>query len=230
MLHIHGVPMSVHTRKVIVAALAKSLPYELHPVVPVMPDSLPPGWRSLSPTGMIPVVTDGDFCLADSAAICAYLERTYPAAPLYPTQPQAYGRALWFEHYAGGTLFRNIVHPLFTEVFVRPKVHQQAPDAARIDAVMTHALPEAFGYLESICGSSGFLTGSQMTMGDVAVVSNLITLQYIGFALDAERYPQLAALFARTIMQPAVREAVQREQAAVAAMGLDNRCVAAALV
>ena len=47
MLKIHGVPISVHTRKVIVAALHKGLAYELVPVVPVVPDSLPPNWREL---------------------------------------------------------------------------------------------------------------------------------------------------------------------------------------
>lgn len=84
MLKIYGVPISVHTRKVIVAALAKSLPYELIPVVPVVPGSPPANWREISPTRQIPAITEGDFTLADSAAICAYLERQHPAVPLYP--------------------------------------------------------------------------------------------------------------------------------------------------
>jgi glutathione S-transferase len=60
-LEIYGVPISVHTRKVIVVALAKDLSHEVVPVVPVVPDSLPPNWRRLSPTGKIPALTDGDF-------------------------------------------------------------------------------------------------------------------------------------------------------------------------
>ncbi len=36
MLKIYGVPVSVHTRKVIVVALSKGLDYENLPVVPVM--------------------------------------------------------------------------------------------------------------------------------------------------------------------------------------------------
>ena len=42
MLKIYGVPISVHTRKVIVAALHKGLSFEVIPVVPVIPDKLPP--------------------------------------------------------------------------------------------------------------------------------------------------------------------------------------------
>ena len=54
MLRIYGVPISVHTRKVIVAAIAKGLAHEVVPVVPVIPDNPPPNWRELSPTGTPP--------------------------------------------------------------------------------------------------------------------------------------------------------------------------------
>ena len=94
MLKIYGVPISVHTRKVIVAAIAKGLPHEVVPVVPVIPDNPPPNWRELSPTGLIPALTDGDFTVADSAAICAYLERTHPEKPLYPGEAREYAQAL----------------------------------------------------------------------------------------------------------------------------------------
>lgn len=39
MLRIYGVPISVHTRKVIVAAIEKELAYEIVPAVPVIPVS-----------------------------------------------------------------------------------------------------------------------------------------------------------------------------------------------
>jgi glutathione S-transferase len=228
MFEIHGVPVSVHTRKVIVAAIEKKLPYRINPVVPVIPGNPPPHWRTLSPTGLIPALTDGDFTLADSTAICAYLDRIHPAQPLYPSEARALATALWFEQYAGGTVFRQVVHPLFREVFVQPKVNQVPTDPAAVEAVLATAMPEAFGYLESVSGD-GFLAGPTVSMGDVAVVSNLINYQYIGFDLDRRRYPRLAALFERVILTPSMRQAVQQEQPAVQAMGLDNRCVQRAL-
>ena len=63
MLKIYGVPISVHTRKVIVAAIEKKLAFESDPVIPFNP---PAGWDKRSPTGKIPVMSDGDFELADS--------------------------------------------------------------------------------------------------------------------------------------------------------------------
>jgi glutathione S-transferase len=228
MLQIHGVLVSVHTRKVIVAAIEKELPYQINQVVPVIPGNPPPNWRALSPTGMIPAISDGDFTLADSTAICAYLERAHPQHPLYPTDAKAYARAMWLEQYAGGTVFRHVVHPLFHRVFVQPNVQKVPSDPAKIEAVVNSVVPEVFGYLESVAGDA-FLAGSTMSMADVAVVSNLITFQYIGFSLDSAHYPKLSALFERVIMQPSMRKAVREEQGAVQAMGLNKDCVRRAL-
>jgi glutathione S-transferase len=226
-LKIYGVPISVHTRKVIVVALAKGLPHEVVPVVPVIPGNPPPDWRQLSPTGLIPALTDGDFTLADSSAICGYMERLHPAHPVYPQPPRDYALALSLEQYAG-TLFRDVVHPLFHEVFVNPKIRNAPTDQNKIDAVLTKAVPETFGYLDSVAGGD-FLVGKVMSVADIAVASNLINYQYIGFDLDRARFPRLAALFDRVVRQPAVREALRREQAVVDSMGLRKDFLSAVL-
>ena len=218
MLKIYGVPISVHTRKVIVAALAKDLPHEVVPVVPVIPGNPPGNWRELSPTGKIPALSDGDFTVADSAAICAYLERIHPERPLYPQPAREYAMALSLEQY-GGSLFRDVVHPLFHETIVHPKMRNIPTDRARVDDVLAKAVPETFGYLDSIAGEP-FLVGKAMTIADIAVVSNLITYQYIGFDLYRSRYPRLAGLYDRVVRQPAMVEALRREKAVVASMGL----------
>lgn len=221
MLTIYGVPISVHTRKVIVAARIKNLPFELVPVVPVMPDSLPPDWRRLSPTGLVPALQDGDFTLSDSAAICAYLERKWPKPSLYPSDPRHYGHALWLEQYASGTVFRDVVRPLFHELFVHPKVRNIATDPAAVGDVLERVLPEVFGYLEQASGDN-FLAGDALSVADLAVMSNLTTLQYTGCALDRERFPKLAALYERIVRVPEVAAALRAEQAVVRQMGLDG--------
>ena len=227
MLTIYGVPISVHTRKAIVAAIAKNLPHEIVPVVPVIPGNPPPNWRELSATGNIPALTDGDFTVSDSAAICAYMERLQPDPPLYPQTPQAYAKALFLEQYAG-TLFRDVVRPLFHEVFVHPKVHNIPTDRSRIDAVLANAVPEIFGYLDGI-STGEYLVGTSVSIADISVVSNLITYQYIGFDLYRDRFPRLAALFDRVIRHAAVREALRREAPVVDSMGLRKDFLEAAV-
>ena len=144
MLKIYGVPISVHTRKVIVVALAKKLEHEVIPVVPVIPGNPPSNWRELSPTGKIPALTDGDFTVADSAAICGYLEKIHPGEPVYPSTPRDYATALSFEQYAGA-MFRDVVHPLFQETFVFPRIKKVATNQQRVDQVLAGPVPEMFG-------------------------------------------------------------------------------------
>lgn len=227
MLKIYGVPISVHTRKVIVVALAKELPHEVVPVVPVIPGNPPPNWRQLSPTGKIPVLTDGEFTIADSAAICAYLERLHPDHSVYPQPAREYALALSLEQYAG-TLFRDVVHPLFHETIVNPKMRNVPTDQGKVDEVLGRAVPETFGYLDSIAGKD-FLVGKTMSIADIAVASNLTTYQYIGFDLYPARFPRLAAFYDRIVRHPAMRAALRREKPVVASMGLRNDFLGAVL-
>lgn len=221
MLKIYGVPLSVHTRKVLVAAIEKGLEYENISVVPVNPASLPPDWPRLSPTGKIPVLDDGGTVVVDSTVICAYLDRTYPAHPVYPSETGDYIRSLWLEEYADSTVFRDVVHPLFHQTFVGPRLHQRKIDQAIVDTVCNEVIPKVFGYLNGAVGD-GFVAGRQLSVADIAIVSNLVTYQYLGFPLSQERFPRLASYFARTARQPSILKALRAEQPAVESMGLQR--------
>jgi glutathione S-transferase len=227
MLKIHGVPVSVHTRKVLVAALHKGIDFELVPVVPIVPETLPANWREISPTSKVPVLSDGDFHLADSAAICAYLERLQPLNPLYPRNDREYARALSIEQYAGA-LFAEVVHPLFFETYVNPNMRMQPADLARVGALETQVAPPMLAHLDRIA-DGGFFVGKTLSVADIAVVSNLLNLRYLGFKIDSARYPRLVDLFERALREPAFQKALSRELPVAQSMGFGHDVIAAAL-
>jgi len=217
MLKIYGVPISVHTRKVIIAAIEKKLPFEIDPVIPFNP---PAGWDRLSPTGKIPVVTVDDFELADSSVIAAYLEQTHPEPALYPRDAKERARALWLEEYCDSTVFREVVHGLFFQNVIRPKILQQPTDRAAIDAILTQALPKVFGYLESQM-TDGWLVGRSLGIADIALACNLVNYHYLGYRIDAARYPKLERTFGRLCRHPSIATALRNEQPVAKNMGLD---------
>ena len=217
MLKIYGVPISVHTRKVIVAAIEKDLQFENEPVIPFHP---PAGWDKLSPTGKIPVALDGKRVLRDSSVICAYLERLHPRPALYPSDPADYAQALWHEEYADGTVFREVVHGLFFQKIIRPNILKQNTDPAAIETILNEALPRVFGYLEDAPLGEG-----QLNIGDIALASNLINFHYLGYEIDRRAYPRLAAYFRARLEQASVARALAAEQPVAAAMGLDTSFV-----
>jgi glutathione S-transferase len=217
MLKIYGVPISVHTRKVIVAAIEKKLKFENDPVIPFNP---PAGWDRLSPTGKIPVVAIDDFELADSSVISAYLEQTHPEPALYPRDAKERARALWLEEYCDSTVFRDVVHGLFFQNVIRPKILQQQTDRAAIDAILTQALPKVFGYLESQM-TDGYLVGKSFGIADIALACNLVNYYYLGYRIDAARYPKLERAFKRLCQHPSIATALRTEQPVAQNMGLD---------
>jgi len=217
MLTIHGVPISVHTRKVILAANLKGLAHRVEPVIPFRP---PENWRELSPTGLIPAIEDEGFRLADSTAICLYLDRTRPQAPLLPAGDQGWAQALFLDAYAGGTVFRGFVHGLFFNKVIRPNILGEPADAAEIARLRAEVEPQVFGYLESVA-DGGWLVGGALTLADLAVVSNLINYRYLGFAIDAADYPRLAAYFEGALREPLFAAVLAAEEPFARQMGLE---------
>jgi glutathione S-transferase len=219
MLTIHGVPISVHTRKVILTAIEKGIPYHNEPVIPFRP---PAGWDELSPTGKIPVVTlADDIALRDSSVICAYLDRTHPKPPLYPTEAKVFADALWLEEYADGTLFREVVQGLLFQKMIRPKVLNQTTDEQAVAAILETAQPRCFTYLES-CVAGEFLVENRFGIADIAVTSNLINFHYLGYTIDGQCWPRLQRYFETMLQRPSIRTALADETKVVAKMGLDT--------
>ena len=220
-MKICGVPISVHTRKVIVTAIEKKLGFENEPVIPFTP---PPGWAKLSPTGKIPAFTDGEVMLCDSSVICTYLERVHPVHPVYPQETRDHVQALWFEEYADGTIFRELVHGLFLNHVIRPSILKEKADQAEIDSILKTALPRIFDYLEG-CIAGEHLAG-RFSIADIAAASNLINVHYLGYRIDQARYPKLASYFRNQLARPSIATALEAEQPVAASMGLDRSIVA----
>lgn len=215
---IYGVPLSVHTRKVILAAQLTSLPHEVIPVAPVQEESLPPSWRRISPTGLIPAIDDDGFTLADSTAICLYFEQLGGEATLLPVAAQERARALALDAFAG-MLFRQVVHPVFHQQVVGPKLRGQPADAAVLSAALTRAAPDALGYLDSVA-TGEFLVGARLSLADLAVVSNLVMLGYLGHAPEAGRFPHLHAYLRAQLATQLWQSALAVERPFLASLGL----------
>jgi glutathione S-transferase len=220
MLKIHGVQFSAHTRKVIIAALEKGIPYDIVPVIPLTP---PAGWLELSPLGLIPMIQDGDFTLADSTAICQYLDRAYPGAALYPGDARQYARVLWIEEFVDSGLAPHVLRGLLMQRVFAPKFLGKAPDEALIKVSLTQMIPARFAYLEQALRADWFVANA-FSMADVTVASILMNYHFAGEVLDRDRYPKLTAFLGRALARPSFRQALQAELPAAESVGaLDLR-------
>jgi glutathione S-transferase len=216
MLEILGVPFSAHTRKVLLSLREKDLPFELVPVIPLRP---PSGWLELSPLGKIPVLRTPEITVADSSVICQYLERIRPTPAVYPADPVAFARALWFEEFVDGAIAPHVLGGLLLQRVFAPRFLNRAPDEALIRRSLEHELPPRFAYLER-CVQGDYLVNASFSIADITVASMLINYQFAGERLDA--YPKLQRYLQTLLRRPCFQQAFTVElPAAEQIAGLD---------
>jgi glutathione S-transferase len=215
MLKIHGVPFSAHTRKVILAALEKGIPYQLVGVIPLTP---PAGWTDVSPLGLIPAIQDGDFTLADSSVICLYLEHAHPAHPIYSSDAQLRARALWIEEYVDGGLAPHVLRGLLMQRVFAPKFLNKAPDEVLIQKSLTEMIPPRLRYLEAALQGEYF-AGTEFSIADIAVASILINYHYAGETVSEREYPRLHAWLRKVLRRESCRKAFETEIPAAESIG-----------
>ena len=206
MHRILGTPGSPFVRKVRAAFAEKGVACELRPVDVFNP---PEGFERLSPLRRIPVLEfgDGREPLADSSAICAYLEALQPEPPLYPRDPHATGRAVWIEEYADTV----VAYQLGMGV-MRPMLAARAPgeprDDAKIEEAVTKRLAPLLGYLEGALGEHDWFAGGVFSIADLAVAAQLSGLVLVDRLDILDGYPGLAGLLQRCLQRPSLAWAV----------------------
>ena len=208
-LTVYGVPLSPFVRKVRLCLLEKGLDYQLETVMPFSP---PDWYLQLNPLGRVPALKDGDCTLADSSVICQYLEETRADTPaLYGQDAAERGRIRWLEKYADYELAPLTTFTVFRNRILRPTTGEPCDEQA-VHAALHDRLPAHFDYLEQQLGDGQFLVGERLSMADIAVACQLVNLAHGGEQLDAQRWPALAAHYARMLARPSLAGLLPGEQ------------------
>ncbi len=209
---LYGSTLSPFVRKVTAFAAEKDVALDFKAVGLGDPD---PGFRAASPFGKMPALDDDGYMLADSSAICHYLEAKHPDPALIPAEAKARGRTIWYEEFADTILFPGIA-PMFFNRVVAPRFLGREGDSVAADKAEHETLPPLLDYLEGAICDSGFLVGDGLTLADLAVASPLANLPYCGVTIDKERFPKVARFAAKLLSRPSFATSIQRETAFLA--------------
>ena len=211
---LHGVSPSPFVRKVRVVLAEKGIDYELEAV---MPGNASEAFRKLSPLGKVPVYQDGEFSLPDSSVICAFLERTHPEPPLYPSDHRDYGRALWFEEYADTKLV-EVIAPIFSQRVLQTIIFKQTCDESIVERQLQTVIPPVFDYLEGEVPSDGWLVGESFGIADLSLGAMFVSLRHAEESVDTVRWPRLHAYVGRAHARPSLARLITEEEASLAAL------------
>jgi glutathione S-transferase len=192
-LELIGMPQSNFVWVARIAATEKGVPYTLNPAPPHSPDAL-----AVSPLGKIPALRHGAVTLAESKAICTYLDRAFDGPALIPADPADAARVeQWVSLVT--TSFDPVCVRQYLLAYMFPGTPDGAPDRGRIDAAVPK-MQQLIALLEGAVGN-GFLVGDGFTLADAFVVPILFYLQ---------KAPESAAALAAS---PAVTAYLQRHLA-----------------
>ena len=209
---LYGSTMSPFVRKVVAFAAEKGIALDLHPVGIGDPD---PGFRAASPFAKMPALDDDGFTLADSSAICHYLEAKHPDPALIPAAAKQRAMTVWFDEFADTILFACGGAMFFNRV-VAPRFLGREGDLAAADTAERETLPPLLDYLERVIPDSGFLVGDALTLADLAIASPFANLAHCGVRIDAGRYPKVKRYIAGILARPSFAPSIARETAFLA--------------
>ncbi|MBL0929937.1 MAG: maleylacetoacetate isomerase, partial [Alphaproteobacteria bacterium] len=172
----------------------KGLPYDNEFIHLRKAEQRSPEFLARNPQGLIPYLRDGDLGIAQSLAICEYLDEAYPDKPLLP--PDIPGRAR----------VRNLafaiacdIHPLNNLRVLNYLSDTLKLDKAGVAAWYRHWIAVGFDALEKEFASpetGKFCHGDTPTLADVCLVPQTFNAKrfYSDSELDAA-WPRLMAIF-----------------------------------
>jgi len=207
-----GSTLSPFVRKVAAFAAEKGVDLELKPRGIGDPD---PEFCRASPFGKMPALQDGDYCLADSSAICHYIEAKHPEPQLIPAEAQARGRVIWFDEFADTILFGCGQKVFFNRV-VAPRFLNRPGDEAVAETALRDELPPILDYLETVMPEGeSFLVGDGITLADISVASPFANFRHLDVQLDAAYHPKTKAYVERILARPSFAILVAKEAASL---------------
>ena len=146
---------------------------------------------AVNPRAEVPVLVDGDVIVVNSSDIVAYLDLKYPERPIYPADLKARVAARALERLADARIDAIMLDcSIWTWADRQDKPPPGLKEAGQRDLDACFARIE-----ETLAGLPAPLPFGHWTIAEFTLWPHLTAVGPLGFAMDAARYPRLAAWF-----------------------------------
>ena len=175
----------------------------------------PPELRAVHPLGKAPIISDGEFTVAESGAIIEYLVERRGGGRLAPapSSPERVRYVYWMHFAEGSAMPPLLMKLIFDRIEKAPMAFFARPFARAIAQRVRSTFIEPniarnLDFMEAELGHSEWFAGSEFTAADIQMSFPLEAAVVRG-GLDARR-PQLMYFLERCHARPAYRRALQR--------------------
>ncbi|MGZ9809506.1 FtsZ-binding protein FzlA [Pseudoroseicyclus sp. H15] len=137
-----------------------------------------PEFLRRNPAGKVPVLRMGGRMMAESGAICEFLDETVADPPLMPKTPEARYEVRRLNGWFDDKFNREVTEKLMGERVFRKIMGTGYPDSANVKAG-AKAIKWHIRYMEHLLEQRRWLAGNEMTMADFTAAAQLSCLDYI---------------------------------------------------
>ncbi|MEZ5752569.1 MAG: glutathione S-transferase family protein [Paracoccaceae bacterium] len=200
MLRLFHVPLSPFCRKVRLTLAEKRLEVEL---VEERYWEAGTDFLRRNPAGKVPILRYEGRMLAESQAICEYLDEMHPENPLMPRDPasryEVRRLCAWFDDKFHNEVTANLLY----ERINKKIMGQGYPDSQRIKTGSAR-IKYHIDYMAWLLEHRRWLAGNAMTLADFAAAAHLSCLDYIN-DVDWDRAPAVKQWYQTIKSRPAFR-------------------------
>lgn len=156
-----------------------------------------------NPAGKVPVLKMGNRMMADSSAICEYLEETHPNPPLLPQGAEARYEVRRLVAWFDDKFNTEVTTKLMGERVFRKVMGTGYPDSANVKAG-SKAIKYHLDYMTWLLDQRRWLAGNDMSLADFAAAAHLSCLDYVS-DVDWNRSEIVKDWYAKIKSRPAFR-------------------------
>jgi len=174
--------------------------YERDPVTRLAP----PEYKALHPFGTAPVITDGDFVLAESGAIIEYLLAKHGGGRLVvpPDRPEFADYLFWL-HFANASMLPSMMVDIILQM-----TGASNQDTLRI---LRARSDRGFDLVNKTLASRSYFTGRSLTAADIIMLFPLTTMRHF-VPRDLSPYPNIRSYLQRIGARPAYQRAMKKAE------------------
>ena len=200
MIRLFHVPLSPFCRKVRLSLAEKKLEVEL---VEERYWEQGAEFMRRNPAGKVPVLIMDGQTMAESAAICEYIEEKHPEPALLPKGPaerfEARRLVAWFDD----KFHQEVTSKLLYERINKKLMGLGYPDSRNVKDG-ARAIKYHLDYMGRLLDQRRWLAGDVMTLADFAAAAHLSALDYLS-DVDWDRNAQVKDWYAKIKSRPAFR-------------------------
>lgn len=200
MYRLYHYPLSPFSRKVRLVLAEKGIEIEL---IEERYWEERPEFLRMNPSGKVPVLKTDKVTLAESSAICEYLDEVYPEPALIPTdaEKRAETRRLvsWFDD----KFYREVTLNLLGERLLKKVMGAGYPESKNVKAGSKN-IRYHLKYMTYLLERRNWLAGDRMSMADFSAAAQISCLDYIS-DVDWNSYELVKDWYAKIKSRPAFR-------------------------